>query len=130
MRIAHYGVAVVLSVALAACGQGQKGDSGPAGPPGPKGETGQAGPPGPVGPPGPPGPQGEQGSPSPTIRVLRKDCLTGGCMVACGGNEVLVTAYCGPGRNPASYVGERQATCGVVATAANSPLVAVCVQSP
>ncbi len=130
MRIAHCILAAVLLVALAGCGKGPKGDAGPPGPQGPKGDAGPAGATGPVGPPGPPGPPGEQGPPSPTLRVIRKDCLTGGCTVACRGDEILVTAYCGPARNPASYVGERQATCGVEATTANSPLVAVCAQSP
>ncbi len=88
MRTARLIVAAGLIALLAGCGQGPKGDSGPPGPQGPKGDTGAAGPVGPVGPPGPPGPQGEQGAPSPTVRVIRKDCLTGGgCSASCRGNE-------------------------------------------
>src|SRR5580658_6801786 len=93
-------------LALAGCGQGAKGDPGPAGPPGPKGDQGPPGQTGPEGPPGPIGPQGEQGPPSPTIRVVRSACLTpGDCPVGCRENEILVTAYCGPTRNPATFLG-------------------------
>ena len=131
MRTARLIVAAGLIALLAGCGQGPKGDSGPPGPQGPKGDTGAVGPTGPVGPPGPPGPQGEQGPPSPTVRVIRKDCLTGGgCSASCRGNETLVSAYCGPSRNPATFVGERDVTCGVKSNAANVPLVAICVASP
>jgi Collagen triple helix repeat (20 copies) len=130
MRGGQLIVVGALLVALAGCFEGPKGDSGPPGPPGPKGEPGAAGPPGPVGPPGPPGPKGEQGPPSPTLRVLRSDCLAGYCAVACNGDEVLVSAYCGPERKPATFLGERQASCGVDANAANAPLVAICVASP
>ena len=131
MRTARLIVAAALIALLAGCGQGPKGDPGPPGPPGPKGDTGPAGPIGPVGPPGPPGPQGEQGPPSPTVRVVRKDCLTGGaCSATCRGDEILVSAYCGPARNPATFVGERGVSCGIEANAANVPLVAICVAAP
>jgi hypothetical protein len=80
---------------------------------------------------GPSGPQGEQGPPSPTIRVVRANCLSGGeCTATCRGNEILATAYCGPARSKATFIGERQASCGVEANAANTPLVAVCVMAP
>lgn len=115
---------------LAGCGEGPKGDPGPAGPAGPKGDAGPAGPTGPVGPPGPPGPQGQQGPPSPSVRVVRMDCLVGGCSATCRGDEVLVSAYCGPARNAATFLGEREVSCGVEANAANGPLVAICVASP
>ena len=130
MRIGHLGIVGLLLIGLAGCGQGQKGDPGPAGQAGPKGDTGAAGPPGPVGPPGQAGPPGPQGPPSPTTRVIRQDCLVGACSASCRGDEVLVSAYCGPGRNPASYLGERQVSCGIEANAANTPLVAFCVASP
>jgi hypothetical protein len=124
-------LALAFTLALAGCGQGAKGDPGPAGPSGPKGDQGPPGQTGPEGPPGPIGPQGEQGPPSPTIRVVRSSCLTSGdCPVGCRENEILVTAYCGPTRNPATFIGERQATCGVEATTANAPAVGVCVQAP
>ena len=130
MRAGHLALAVALVVALAGCGQGPKGDSGPAGPQGPKGDPGPPGPAGPLGPPGPQGPRGEQGPPSPSVRVVRSNCLSGDCTVTCRDNEVLVTAYCGPTRNAATFLGERTASCGVEANPANAPLVAVCVASP
>jgi hypothetical protein len=131
MRIGHLVLVVALTASLTACGQGPKGDPGPQGPPGPKGDPGARGPAGPAGPAGPPGPQGLQGPPSPTVRVVRSTCLTSGnCAIGCRENEVLVMAYCGPARNPATFVGERQATCGVEATTANAPAVAVCVEAP
>jgi hypothetical protein len=123
-------LAGLLILALAGCGQGPKGEPGAAGQPGPTGDTGAAGPPGPVGPAGPPGPQGEQGPPSPTVRVIRNNCLGGDCTASCRGNEVLASAYCGPGRNAPTFLGERQVSCGIDANAANAPLVAFCVQSP
>jgi Collagen triple helix repeat (20 copies) len=131
LRTAHWLLLVALAFGLAACGQGPKGDPGPSGPQGSQGEAGPAGPPGPTGPPGPPGPQGEQGPPSPTVRVIRADCLSGGeCTASCRGNEILAVAYCGPTHNHAMFVGERQASCGVEANTANTPLVAVCVMAP
>ncbi len=127
MRAAHLLIAVAIVLATAACSQGPKGDPGPQGPPGTKGDPGPPGPRGPAGPAGPMGPRGEQGPPSPSIRVLRANCLNGGCTVTCRDDEVLVNAYCGPARNPATYLGERSASCGVEANPANAPLVAVCV---
>jgi hypothetical protein len=130
MRNAHLLLVGLLVASLAGCGQGPKGDAGPQGPPGAKGEAGPPGPTGPVGPPGPQGAQGPAGPPSPTVRVIRLDCLVGGCSASCRGDEVLVSAYCGPARNAATFIGERQVSCGVEANAANAPLVAVCVASP
>ena len=117
-------------VALAGCGQGQKGDPGVTGPPGPQGDPGVAGPPGPVGPAGPPGPQGEPGPPSPTLRVIRNNCLGGTCTAGCRGDELLVSAYCGPSRSQPTFLDERQVSCGIEANTANGPVVAFCVQAP
>jgi hypothetical protein len=64
------------------------------------------------------------------MRVVRSNCLSGDCTVICRDDEVLVTAYCGPTRNTAMFLAERAASCGVDVTAANRPLVAVCVASP
>jgi hypothetical protein len=50
--------------------------------------------------------------------------------VQCKDNEVLVTAYCGPTRNAAQFLGERGASCGPEASPANAPLIAVCVAAP
>lgn len=127
MRTVSLIVLGALLLGLPGCGKGPKGDPGPVGPPGEKGDPGPPGPPGPV---GPPGPRGEQGPPSPTVRVVRVNCLAGDCRVTCRGNEILAVAYCGPSRNKATLIGERQASCGVEATAADAPLVAVCVAAP
>jgi Collagen triple helix repeat (20 copies) len=129
MRAVHLMVTVVLLAAMAGCSKGPEGAQGPAGPPGPKGDTGQAGPPGPAGQRGPEGPKGEQGAPAAGMRVVRTNCSSGDCTATCRDNEVLVTAYCGANRNPATFLGERSASCGVQASASNSPLVAVCVTS-
>jgi Collagen triple helix repeat (20 copies) len=133
MRAAHLAVAVVLlagvSLSLTGCGKGPQGDAGPAGPQGPKGDAGPAGPAGPAGAAGPQGPQGEAGPPSPSIRVVKSDCVSD-CTVQCQDNEVLVTAYCGPTRNQAQFLGEKGASCGAAASPSNGPLVAVCVSSP
>jgi hypothetical protein len=130
MRGAHLILLVALFCGLAGCGQGPKGDKGPAGPQGPKGDAGPAWPTGPQGPAGPPGPQGEQGPPAPGVRVVRSDCAAARCTIECRDNEVMVTAYCGPNRNPATLLGERGASCGVEANTANGPLVVVCVGVP
>jgi hypothetical protein len=112
MRAAHLALAVALlagvSISVAGCGKGPQGDAGPAGPQGPKGDA---------------------GPPSPSVRVVKSDCVAG-CTVQCQDNEVLVTAYCGPTRNPAQFLGEKGASCGPAASPANAPLVAVCVGSP
>lgn len=122
---------MVISLCVSGCGQeskGPKGDTGAPGPPGPMGETGPQGPAGPLGPPGPPGPAGPPGRASQT-RVLRVNCALQACQVQCDLEEVMVTAYCGSGRKPAIFLTERSASCGVVPSAADSPLVAVCVRS-
>jgi hypothetical protein len=133
MRTAHLALALALlagvAITVTGCGKGPQGDTGPAGPQGPKGDAGPAGPIGPPGPPGPQGPQGDAGPPSPSIRVVKSDCVSS-CTIQCQDNEILVTAYCGPTRNPAQFLGERGASCGPAASPANAPLVAVCVASP
>ena len=121
---------VLATFGLGGCGQGPKGDPGQPGLQGPKGDPGVAGPPGPVGPAGPPGPQGPQGPQSPSLRVVRNNCLNGECTASCRGDEVLVSAYCGPSHNAATFLDERQASCAIEVTSANAPLVAVCVQAP
>jgi hypothetical protein len=56
------------------------------------------------------------------------NCLQESCQVSCEVGEVLVTAYCGAGRKPAVFLGEKAASCGVSPNASDSPLVAVCVR--
>jgi hypothetical protein len=62
--------------------------------------------------------------------LIRSDCPTGECTAACKGDEVLVTAYCGPTRKPATFIDERQVTCGVAVDVASAPLVALCAAAP
>jgi hypothetical protein len=85
------------------------------------------GPMGDQGPPGPKGPQGDAGPPSTTsgIRIVRSNCDETACRVQCSENEMLLTANCGPKRNPAIIPTERAATCHNPMPV-NSPLVAVC----
>lgn len=121
-------VVAFICVALSACGkpqQGAKGDPGPPGPPGPKGDTGSAGPPGPRGPDGPPGVAG----PASNIRIIQVNCSNGSCIAQCNENEVMVTAYCGPTRDAARFLTERSASCGVIPSPVNTPLVAVCASA-
>jgi hypothetical protein len=127
MRAVRLLIVATIVLATAACSQGPKGDPGPQGEPGAKGDPGPPGPRGPAGPAGPMGPRGEQGPPSPSVRVLRANCLGGDCTVTCRDDEVLVNAYCGPARNPATFLAERSASCGVEANPATAPLVAICV---
>jgi hypothetical protein len=132
MRVGYWALTGLLLVAVAGCGQGQSqktAQPGPQGPPGPQGDAGAAGPPGPVGPPGPAGPAGPQGPASPTFRIITDNCLSGICTASCRGDEYLVGAYCGPARKPATFVGERQVTCGIEPTAASVPLVAFCASA-
>jgi hypothetical protein len=129
MAIARLLATAAVCLLIASCGQqgppGPKGDPGPAGPPGAAGERG------PTGPPGPPGLQGPPGAPGPAanLRIIRSNCVASTCIAECESNEVLVTAYCGPNRKPASFLTERSASCGVVPDPANSPLIAVCGSS-
>ena len=89
--------------------------------------TGLKGPVGDQGPPGPKGPPGDAGPPSTTsgIRIVHSACDETTCRVQCSENEMLLTAYCGPNRNPAIIPTERAATCRSPVPA-NNPLVAVC----
>jgi hypothetical protein len=115
MRVFRLLMAFAVAAALAGCSKGPQGDPGP---------------PGRQGPPGPPGAQGlrgSQGPPSPSVRVLRNPCLAGQCTLTCQQDEVLVSAYCGPTRNPATFLNERSVSCGVEPNPADVPLIAVCV---
>jgi hypothetical protein len=128
MTIAKLGAVLALCCLIVSCGEGPpgpKGDPGRPGPPGARGETGAVGPAGPQGPSGPPGPPG----PASEVRILRANCVATTCVAECNANEILVTAYCGPSRTPANFLTEKSASCGVVPSASNSPLVAVCVSS-
>jgi hypothetical protein len=64
------------------------------------------------------------------VRVVRSNCLSGNCTIQCNDTEVLVMAYCGPNRSAATYLGEREASCGVQESSPNSPLIVVCASAP
>jgi hypothetical protein len=120
--------AVALCLALAACSKPEpaaKGDPGPPGAQGEKGDTGAAGPPGPR------GPKGDAGLPGPAsaIRIVQVNCGNDRCVAECQENEVLVSAYCGPTRNQASFLTERSVSCGIIPNTSNTPLVAVCASA-
>ena len=59
-------------------------------------------------------------------RVIRVVCETAACTAACGQDEVLVSAYCGPGRAAVTIANERSVSCP--RRAATSALVAVCAK--
>jgi Collagen triple helix repeat (20 copies) len=123
---------VALCLGLANCGQGPqgpKGEQGVAGPAGEKGEAGPAGPPGPKGDAGPAGPAGPPAAAAAAsgVRVMRVSCESAACSAACNQDEVLVSAYCGPGRSAVTLVNERSVSCPS-RRAATSPLVAICAK--
>jgi hypothetical protein len=98
---------------------------------GPKAPMSFQGPPGPPGPHGPPGPKGDPGAPGPAgaIRVVRAKCDETNCRAQCGGDEMLLAAYCGPNQNPAVILGGRSATCRNPVPASD-PIVAACAKMP
>jgi hypothetical protein len=149
MRITSLGTLLIVSLALACCGEGAKGpkgdaglagdkgakgDKGDAGPPGPAGVAGPAGPPGPPGPQGAQGPQGLQGPPgaaaagSSSIRVVHARCEPDACTVACGDDEIVLIAYCGAARHAALFSTERSVSCHRH-DRENDPLVAACAKA-
>jgi len=112
---------LIITLAVAGCGQpasgpqgpagpgGAEGPQGPAGPPGAQGPQGPAGPPGaqgPQGPAGPPGPKGEPGS----AQALR--IVTGTDTVRCADDEALISLVCASGATD----GTKCATPGTEAT--------------
>ena len=131
-RMKRIALVIALCLGLANCGQGPQGPKGEAGVAGPAGEKGEAGPPGPPGPKGDAGPAGPAGSPGPAaaasaLRVIRVSCESAACTAACNQDEVLVSAYCGPGRSAVTLVNERSVSCPS-RRAATSPLVAICAK--
>jgi hypothetical protein len=68
--------------------------------------TGPAGERGPVGPAGPRGATGDA-----AVRIVRSECGTGNCIAECANDEVLLNAYCNPGRTPAVYPTETSTLC-------------------
>ena len=84
---------------------GPAGERGPAGPAGPRGATGDA-----------------------AVRVVRGDCGTGNCIAECADDEVLLNAYCSPGRTPAVYPTEHSALCRPTGRG-RVDAVAICVKA-
>jgi Collagen triple helix repeat (20 copies) len=142
MRTESIGLVLAISLCLASCGQGPEGPKGEPGAAGPPGEKGEPGPPGPAGPrgergePGPPGPAGAAGATgqpasaaaASAARIVRANCNATSCVAQCEEDETLLIAYCGTGRNSATYPSERSATCRA-RTSANNPLVIACMKT-
>ena len=84
---------------------GPAGERGPAGPAGPRGATGDA-----------------------AVRVVHGDCGTGNCIAECANDEVLLNAYCNPGRTPAVYPTEYSALCRPTGRG-RVDAVAICVKA-
>jgi hypothetical protein len=84
------------------------------------------GPAGERGPPGPPGPRGAAGDAA--VRVVRGDCGTGNCTAECADDEVLLNAYCSPGRTVAVYPTEHSALCRPISRG-RVEAVAICVKA-
>ena len=128
MRAAVIIVAFAMTTMLAGCSQPTPG------PQGPKGDTGPSGARGPQGEVGPAGPQGLQGIPGPAgassqFRLVRTPCTNSAeCQVTCRDDEVVVTAYCGTKRAPASYLTDQSVSCGINPDTTGGPLVAVCAK--
>jgi hypothetical protein len=128
MTISKILSAAVLCLLVASCGGApQPGPAGAQGPAGPQGQKGDAGPPGPAGPAGLQGPAGPAG-PASQARVIKLNCSTQTCMATCNVDEILVSAYCGPSRRAPNVLSENSVSCGIVASAADTPLVAVCLR--
>jgi hypothetical protein len=100
-RSRHPLLAIVLALSLVGCGQSQPGSKGDPGPPG-------------------------LGLP---VRLIKAECDPRSCTVECAEDELLLSAYCGPKRNPAVRPTARSATCRNQ-VAANSPVVAACMKMP
>lgn len=126
MHIRGIILAVVLSIAIAGCGQPTPGPQGPKGDTGAKGDTGPQGQNGPVGPPGPQGPPGTPGASS-QFRLVRSPCTSATeCMITCRDDEVVITAYCGTKRGAATYLSDTSVSCGVNPDTTSGALVVVC----
>ena len=85
--------------------------------------TGPAGERGPVGPAGPRGATGDA-----AVRVVHGDCGTGNCIAECASDEVLLNAYCNPGRTLAVYPTETSALCRPTGRG-RIDAVAICVKA-
>jgi hypothetical protein len=64
--------------------------------------------------PGPPGPASQ-------TRIIRANCALQSCTVQCEQDEVLVTAYCGIKRRPATFLTDTSVSCGITPSPADNP---------
>jgi hypothetical protein len=85
--------------------------------------TGPAGERGPTGPAGPRGATGDA-----AVRLVRGDCTTANCTAECADDEVLLNAYCSPGRTVATYPTEHSALCRPTGRG-RVEAVAICVKA-
>jgi hypothetical protein len=109
-------LAIILAAALAGCGKPTPGAQGPKGETGPKGDSGPQGAAGPAVPPGAPGRQGEPGpaGASSQLRLVRASCQTVlDCTITCHDDEIVIDAFCGTKRSPATYLSDLAVSCGV-----------------
>ncbi len=84
---------------------------------------------GPAGERGPAGPVGARGATGDAaVRVVRADCGIGACIAECADDEVLLNAYCSPGRTPATYQTEYSALCRPTGRG-RVDAVAICVKT-
>ena len=88
--------------------------------------TGPAGERGPAGPVGPVGPGGATGDAA--VRVVHGDCPAGNCTAECADDEILLNAYCSPGRTQAVYPTEYSALCRSTGRG-RVDAVAICVKA-
>jgi hypothetical protein len=79
-----------------------------------------------TGPAGPIGPRGATGDAA--VRVVRVDCGVGTCTAECADDEVLLNAYCSPGRTPATYQTEYSVLCRPTGRG-RVDAVAICVKA-
>jgi len=85
---------------------------------------------GPAGERGPAGPAGPRGAPGDAaVRVVRPDCGsgTGSCTADCADDEVLLSAYCSPGRTQAVFPTDHSALCRLTGRG-RADVVAFCVK--
>jgi len=120
--------AMLIVTFLSGCNKPEPGPPGAKGDPGPKGDKG---PPGGVGPVGPIGPQGATGpaGASSQFRLVKALCKEANdCTLTCHDDEILVEAYCGTKRSPATYLSEISVSCGLNPDTSAGALVAVCAK--
>ena len=128
MRKLHIVAAIAIAALVAGCGKPDPGPQGPKGDAGPKGDSGPQGAAGPVGPPGRQGEAGPAGASS-LFRLVKAPCTdASSCSVTCRDDEIVVSAYCGRKRAPATYLSDTSVSCGVTPDTSDGPLVAVCAK--